>query len=339
MKKRASLIFLLIFATTSFAQQPHWVNDDERYVSYPNEHFLTGFSMNIGNNTINFVESLKASAKTELIESIQVSIQSEKVNYKSDINGIFNETFTSTTLSFANADINGLKIEYHYDKNTQTGYAFAYVDKMVIREYYRAKISFIIQKIEHAINGAQQIESNGSKGQAQKKYKETYLFFADLHVAQSLLIAIGSEEESMQITKTLTLKSGIEQALSRMKTAIAIHFKSHERNFGQEVNLLEPKLKALLADHGCSYTNNRENADWLVIIKAATRKGNQVEGLFFSYLDVNLSLIEQRTGKEVYNNNFTGLKGGGLDYESAGLKAYDNGMQQIANELILNIEK
>jgi len=339
MKKILLLLPLLLFSMLTFGQKLQWITDKERLEYYPREQYLTGYAINIGRNTKEFSEALKASAKAELAENIQVSVQSAKVNYRSEVDGNFSESFVATTLTFADADLNGLKIEYYYDNNTQTGYAFAYVNKPELRGYYKARITFIIQQIESTLNNAAQLEKDGNKGRAKKMYEEAGLQFNDLQIAQSLLIAVGCDEESMQIEKSLSLKSATTQALAQMQTAIIVYIESREDIFGRQVNILAPKLKALLSQHGCSYTNEQARADWMLSIMATTRRGQEVEGIYFSFLDATVSLIDQHTGKEIYGNNFTDLKGGGLDYESAGRKAYDASLQHISKEIVASIEK
>jgi len=311
---------------------------DENY--YPKEQYLTGYAENAGVETPNFINALKASAKSELIEGIRVSVTSVKELHKSEQSGIYSEDYAALTSSFANAEINGLKIEYYYDNITQTGYAFAYANKSEVKGYYAANISFLIQKIEASIQMAQQFEAEGNKGKARKTYEETKSFFDELNFAQSLLIAIeGKEPEDAQIAQSLSLQSTITQAISRLQTAITVYVQSEETNFEQPVQILAPKLKAELSKHGCSFTDFKEQADWLLFIHASTRRGSSVDGMCFSYLDVQISLTENRTGKEIYSNNFTDLKGGALDYERAGRKAYDDGLDKITNEIVKNIEK
>ncbi|MDR1370136.1 MAG: hypothetical protein LBJ72_08460 [Dysgonamonadaceae bacterium] len=333
------LFFLFLFPACTIAQKPFWTTDENRRESFPHNLYFTGFATNEGSNTAEFAAALRASAKSELIESIQVSVQSSKMYGKSEINGNFSENFLSNTLSFANADVNGMKTEYYYDNTTRTGYAFAYAGKNELRGYYKANIAFIIQKIESGLRNARQLESDGNKGKAKKIYEEINPLFNDLAFAQSLLITIGSDEESIQTEKSLALKSEITIAVSRMQSAIIVCIKSRERNFTQPVKLLEPKLKAALSQYGCSYATDPGKADWLLLIDASTYKGNEIEGLCFSYLNVAISLVEQRTGREIYGNKFTGLKGGGLDYETAGRKAYDASLHLICNEIIRNMEK
>lgn len=335
--KRFMIFFFILAATNSYAQKPEWINN---YNDYLKGQYLAGFATNQGNETPAFVTDLKASAKSELIESIKVSIASAKELHKSESAGIYSEDFTSTTATFANAEINGLKTEYYYDKDTKTGYALAYADKSEVKGYYRANISLLIQKIETAIANAQQFETERNKGKAKKTYEEILPVFDELNFSQSLLIAIGSnDDDAFQYQKSFDLKSTIIQAISRLQSAIIVYVQSKETNFGQQVNILAPKLKAELSSHGCSFTPSPQKADWTLTIKASTRKGNIVEGIYFSFLDAEISLVENRTGKEIYSNNFTNLKGGALDFDSAGRKAYDAGLTQITNEIVKSLEK
>ncbi|MDR1225822.1 MAG: LPP20 family lipoprotein [Prevotellaceae bacterium] len=334
------LAFFLLLSTLIFSQKPVWLLDEDRNFDYPREQYLTGFSSNVGSNSQHFVSDLKASAKSELIQGIRVSVKSAQLLSKSEVNGVISEEFSASTATFADAEINGLKIDYYYDNSTRTGYAFAYASKSEVKGYYRANVSFAIQKIEMAMSSARQAEGNGDKGRARRMYEEVKPMFRELDFSQSLLIAIeGGETESQQLPKSLALQSEVLQATSRLQSAVVVFIKSTEKNFEQPVRLLEPKLKSELANHGCSFTLQREKADWVLDIQAITRKGTGVNGIYFSYLDAAISLIERKSGKEIYGNNFTDLKGGGLDYEAAGRKAYDAGVQKIVAEIVKSIEK
>jgi hypothetical protein len=330
---------LLLIPAAAFAQKPAWVTGMGSDSRFPRAHYLTGFAVNTGRETPAFIKSIKASAKSELIEGIIVSVQSAKLLHKSERNGEVSEDYTATTSSLADADINGLKIEYYYDSREQTGYAFAYANKSEVKGYYKANISLLIQKLEAMEVNAAQAELE-NKGKARKMYAKALPLFSELSFAQNLLIAIeGREDESQQIAKSLELKSEITKAIARLQSAIIVYIQSQETNFGATVHLLEPKLKAELSKQGCSFTPMREKADWLLTINAATRRGSELDGIYFAFLDATITLVEKKTNKEIYANNFTDLKGGGVDYERAGRKAYDSGLQKITREIIASIEK
>lgn len=329
----------MLAPAVALSQKPAWVAGMGSDASFPRAQYLTGFAVNEGRETPMFIKRLKADAKAELIEGIIVSVQSAKQLHKSERNGDLSEDYTATISSLADADVNGLKIDYYYDAASQTGYAFAYANKSEVKGYYKANISFLIQKVEAAVGSAAQAEQE-NKAKARKMYEEVAPLFGELSFAQNLLTAIeGREDESQQVAKSLALKAKVVQAIARLQSAIIVYIQSRETNFGAPVRLLEPKLKAELSKQGCSFTSAREKADWLLTISATTRKGSEMDGIYIAFLDATITLVERKTNKEIYANNFTDLKGGGVDYEKAGRKAYDSGLQKITKEIIMSIEK
>jgi hypothetical protein len=158
--------------------------------------------------------------------------------------------------------------------------------------------------------------------------------------AQGLLTAIASaDSESLQQAKSEALRNTATQMLARLAQAVYVYVESDETNFGKKVQLFEPKLKAELSKHGCSFTTDRTEADWILNIEASTRRGSEQSGIYMAFLDAIISLVERKSGREIYKNNFTDLKGGSTDYDRAGRKAYDNGVEKIAREIVMSLEK
>jgi hypothetical protein len=337
MIRRALLALLLLLPLVTLAQKPVWVTDRSLY---PNTHFLVGYAENIGTETPEFIAELKASAKSALIESISVSVTSLRELYKSESKGVYSEEYVSATSSFADADINGLTIDYYYDKASNRGYAVAHAAKNDVKGYYTANIAVIIQKIEAGIDNARQAETDGQRGRAKRTYEELAPLFAELERAQSFLMAIeGGEPEEAQIRKTLTLQQTITQAIARLQTAIIVYITSVESNLGHPVQILEPKLKAELSEHGCSFIPEQTETDWVLSVETSTRRGDSVNDICFSYLDAKVSLVEGATGKEIYGNTFTNIKGGALSFTQAGIKAYETVSTLIADEIVKKLER
>jgi hypothetical protein len=278
------------------------------------------------------------------VESIRVKVESDQtiVDQSAELNGAAAQSYasySSVISTSSNAEIVGLKVETHYDWKGDLLYAFAYANKNELKEYYKSVVSVTVQKIETAMRSAKQQEDSGNKGRAKKLYENVQPFFAELEFAQALLIAVGSDEGSVQTAQSLALKSELTGALARMQSAIAVYIASEEWNFDQQVRLLAPKLKAELAKRGYSFAANRQSADWLLTINASTRRGSELNGVYMAHLEAEISIVEQRTGKEIYSNVFSELKGGGLDYKAAGRKAYDSGLQAITDEIVKSIER
>jgi hypothetical protein len=326
---------------------PRWANSQWRESAFPQSAYFTGFVSEFatpGEAEDKAKVRLENEAKRKLLESIRVKVQSDQtmVDQSVEANGALAQayaSYSSVVSTSSDAELVGLKAEAYYDRRNDIFYAFAYANKNELTEYYKVGVSVAVQKIETAMRSARQQESNGSKGRAKKLYEAAQPLFAELELAQALLIAVGSDEGSIQTAQSLALKSELTAALARVQGAIAVYISSTEWNFDQRVRLLEPKLKAELAERGYSFVDSRQGADWLLTIEAATRKGSETNGVCMAYLDAEISIVEQRTGKEIYGNVFTDLKGGGLDYKTAGRKAYDSGLQNIADEIVKSIER
>ena len=326
---------------------PRWVNDRWREASFPQSAYFTGFVSEFaipGEPEDKAKARLENDAKRKLLESIRVSVQSDQTiaDRSEELNGALAQSYaaySSVVSTSANAEIVGLTVEAYYDRMDDVFCAFACANKAELKEYYKSGVSVVLQKIAAAMSSARQQESSGNKGRAKKMYESVQPIFGELELAQALLVAVGCDESSIQTAKALALKSALTAALAQLQGAIAVYIDSEEWNFDQRVRLLAPKLKAELAKRGYSFTDARKDADWLLAISAATRQGSGTGGIFMAYLDVEISIVEQRTEKEIYANSFTDLKGGGLDYKAAGRKAYDSGLQAIADEVVKSIER
>ncbi|HDO27580.1 MAG TPA: hypothetical protein ENH02_05630, partial [Bacteroidetes bacterium] len=142
MKKRktpiVTLILMLIFPAGIMAQQPAWVDYAKRNSMYPQSDYLTGFVS--AHNTNNedpgkLMDKYEEMAKSKVIQSIQVSIETNNSLTLSNVNGKSGEEFRSKSVSFSSATITGLKAERYYDRKKNDVYAFAYVSKKELAWY------------------------------------------------------------------------------------------------------------------------------------------------------------------------------------------------------------
>jgi hypothetical protein len=333
-------LVITLAASLSAAAAPPWADDAARARSYPRDKYLAGFAFKAGDNSALLAAELKAAARSELIEGITVSVSSAKELYKSEIDGVYGENFSSLSSTFSEADINGLVLEYFYDESTKTGYAFAYADKGELRGYYKATVSIAMQKIRGIMEQAAASEAEGSKGRARREYESALPLLSELSVAQSLLVAIdGADSPAAMIGESIAAHNEARRAISRMQGAIVVCVASSEHNLGQPLSLLAPRIESLLASRGCSFTDDAQGADWLLNISANTRQGSAYEGICFSYLDAEVSITDCRTGREIYRNVFSDIKGGGMDFVTAGRNAYKADLEKIVAEIAGNLEK
>jgi hypothetical protein len=114
------------------------------------------------------------------------------------------------------------------------------------------------------------------------------------------------------------------------------HITSTEQNLGRslEIPLVEPKLKEQLAGSGFAFIGNQRNADFSMDIRASSRQGNVFEGIYFSFVDATVSVIDLQTGDEVYKGAFSNIKGAGTDFNQAGMRALRDAADQISRDML-----
>lgn len=125
---------------------------------------------------------------------------------------------------------------------------------------------------------------------------------------------------------------------------ISVYLTVEEQHLGSQGNMLyiEPKLKNILSGKGFNFTQNPAEADIMIDLKAASRKGAEFSGMFSAFVDMNISVTDMTSGAEVYKASKTGIKGIQLDYDKAGVKAFENAsksLEKLIDEMVTKIQK
>ncbi|MDO9577759.1 MAG: LPP20 family lipoprotein [Candidatus Cloacimonadales bacterium] len=117
---------------------------------------------------------------------------------------------------------------------------------------------------------------------------------------------------------------------------ITAYFQYTEKNFGKEVEspVIEPLLKEKLSDYGFTFVNSISEADIVIELEGDTRKGSKYEGMYPAFADVSISVIDMRSGEEIFKDKIFNVKGFHSDYSNAGLKALQKSANRICTEII-----
>jgi predicted transcriptional regulator len=113
---------------------------------------------------------------------------------------------------------------------------------------------------------------------------------------------------------------------------LSAYITAKETHFGKRSNILyiEPKLKNALTNYGFSFVENRSKADIAITLTAASRKGSEMRGFHSAYVDLTISVIDMTSGDEIFKDALQGIKGVDLNYDKAGVKAFENAGEEIA---------
>ncbi len=122
--------------------------------------------------------------------------------------------------------------------------------------------------------------------------------------------------------------------------APTVYVTSTEMSLGKplRINILAPSVKNALLALDYKFLDSPEGADYIIAIEASTRKGQQSGYAKFSYLDATVSMVRTDTGKEIYKNSLTSIKGSGANFELASAKAYEKAKKSIGNDISYQLE-
>lgn len=115
-----------------------------------------------------------------------------------------------------------------------------------------------------------------------------------------------------------------------------INIQAEENNFGKslDVKLIEPQIKESLATKGFDFSEDSGDTDYVIKIRASSRKGGYFGGVCFAYVDVTISVYDNNEGKEIYKESINNVKGGGGTFDQAGGKAYYEASEQVKDKVV-----
>jgi hypothetical protein len=131
---------------------------------------------------------------------------------------------------------------------------------------------------------------------------------------------------------------GVSSVLFYVSTAESrVLMEIDEENLGNSVanSYLSSHLKDLIADKtGATFTENRSQATVVLKGSVQSRFSSQMGNINFSYATAFISLVDVRTGEELYSTKLDRVKGYHLDRTESGRKAIENAANQIADEIM-----
>ncbi len=189
---------------------PDWVSEEYRKNYYPQASYITGYgeqwdiSKKNAESTMNHLANL---AKSDLIESVKVSIKSVSTSQLADYNGEITDFFKNKTESSSELNIVGLRTEKFYDKKNKKAFAFVYANKSEVARYYSDVIMKSRSKIEQGIAQSKELRNSDLINSFNSLSDKMHLFGV-IEDAQTVLLALGAntsiflQKQEVNILKT-----------------------------------------------------------------------------------------------------------------------------------------
>ncbi len=160
------------------------------------------------------------------------------------------------------------------------------------------------------------------------------VFVANVSVNLSEYLDINRNSLFYPISNRQNPVSSVALNFTTEKPTICIVSKELIQGRPMDIKTLEPIIKEVLAEKGYNFVANKSDADYEIIINANTTTGSQYQGIYFAFLDINLSIVDNTSGEEVYKTHIDQVKGGGSNYSKAGKKAYMTGASKLKESLL-----
>lgn len=128
----------------------------------------------------------------------------------------------------------------------------------------------------------------------------------------------------------------IPVSINLLTEKLTVFVQSTELIQGKSMGILtlEPIVKNSLAEKGYNFVDNEKDADFIIHIDANTTTGSKYQGIYFAFLDANVSIVDADSGEEIYKTHLDQVKGGGSDYKKAGKKAYTIGAKKLKENIV-----
>ncbi len=121
----------------------------------------------------------------------------------------------------------------------------------------------------------------------------------------------------------------------------SIYLESSEAFNGKGLMQLqvEPRIKNHFILEGFHFVDNPQDADWQMTLNATATQGTEYSGMFTTFADVSLSVVDRKSGDEIFNNSLSRVKGIDLNYTNAANKAFNAAADKMIVTILPEIMK
>lgn len=333
-------IYILFQGIGTVAQVP-WIESTYRDIKFPSEEYYVSYYhlINDNHNLDECVAKTVVGAQSMLANSIFSEVSSVSISTMSAVNqdGNYNEneSFFNEFTAAASAKLVNIAIEHYYDKTTNTAHAIAYVKKQDLSTFCEQKISAILASLNSKFEAIDNLATCGYKNEARKLIDEAIkeLESCPPYISQLIAIGLTKSDTSGMVRDFENKKSRVLKNKSDMEHATTIYISAtHYSPFVRTENLAS-KCRGILANNGCSFVDNVDDADFIVDISYQTRTSSSTDAGCFAFSDITLTITRKRDASVIYDDMIS-VKGGAGTEEKAHRKAIDLSSKPICEKIM-----
>lgn len=346
MRVKAILLsaFLLATAGACLAQEcePEWL----KYTTGGYLYALQSAKNEKSLSETVFRDGLANEARAQLARQIRVEVKDVSEISKSAVNGRSSTKYASNTSFSTDVEMKLVEVRTAYDRASHSGSAIAFINKATARDYYANELMLLYNRLESYLAQADNYVASGSKAKAREVLKKAEGETGDYSDALVWLNLFGEPQAQLEQwqSKFSDVGNRIKSVALKLEHGTVIYLQCRADLFGEDYGrTFANELKGVLAHDGCSFTNNPDQADFIVKIVASAREHTNVvvgaRNSYFSYVDAEVSIDNVVTGQCVYVDQISCKGGHTLGYAEAAKAGYKDIKNQIGNSLRKNISQ
>lgn len=294
-----------------------------------------------------FKDYLLRIAQSKLAEKVQVQVSTRASMEKSAENGRTSMYYRATSTFSTDVNLELIDFKTKYDPKSREGWAIAYINKMDAKRFYSNKVEQIINQAQKTVEICNDYVNKGFKSKASEEAKAALSLFESLPEYFFWLNFFGmpQEEQTDLSNRCSSRENKLKNMVADMKYGNKIHITATADLFGSPYFTLKNELKGVLAKEGCTFTENKEEADWIIGIECAAREYNMMVtgnvASYFAYVDAMLTIDKRMQGelRRIYEDQVS-VKGGHThNYTEAGRAAYKDISQKVGGTITATIKE
>ncbi len=340
--KRIYLLLFLVAMTCSVIAQDY-PSEWNRYTSSRYLYDVQTAYNDRGMSEYDFKNFLAEMARATLSRTLEVRVKDAASMERSSVNGNSNMSYTAVTQFSTDVTLKYVYTKTYYNTITHEGAAIAYLDKEAACVAYKNEIDLIINRVNNALNTARSYIDTGFKSRAEEELCDVLPYFTKTDDA---FFALTFFEASVDInslrSRCNALQQAVKQLLADLQHASVIYLDCSADLLGTPYTTLANEVKGVLSKQGCSFTINRNQADWIITIQASARRHDHstygAVTTYFAYVDAAIIIDKVVTSQRIYHDEVT-IKGAHTrDYSAAAREAYKKISNRIGEAIATNIE-
>ncbi len=302
--------------------------------NYTNQDFIYDIQEEKRNSNVPDTELKKKLldiARINITKQIQVKIENNSSESKQ----------TSTT----DLDLSLIETKSHLNSKMNKIFVIAYVNKPNAVRFYQKQIDIILNNIKKHVSITDDYIETGFLSKAKEEITKAENELTKLKKNIFFLTIFDCSENELQniLQRYNEHEQVVKRKITDMKYGTKIYVQCYADIFGQNYMSLSKELKSKLSEMGCNFVDDKNLADWAIIINANSREYNKViRGSIsnhFSYVDAEITLEKVVTNQRIYEDILTEKGGHTHNYNEAARDAYKKITPKIINLIIENIKQ